>query len=476
MKKLLFAIVLCLSIGAIGSRLYSQDREIKPLIDSLTMLDENIRNYFPRWKICEPDLQMQVYQAFLLNGFDKKELNMQDIQVLAVPPGIGDKAGVYELLTITCGTSSMNSVELDANMAKLSEVICGRISYSSGARDGGREYCYQDIPPELPVTGDEASAIINYLEPTNVKHAITLSLFEQSLKIGSTGFWVQSKIGTDENGYPFWYSGESKLLLRRPLYANHNPKTLDRIPYLIDIYLGGAYRITSGLEDKNSALSWVTGRQLNIAPGGKLVAGIDFHMPFHPQFGIHANLEIPLKPIQDENVDINSFRTLTKPDYVDFNPGDPRYGIYTINTLVPVLRATGQATFFYNWWLNPAKPENFFRFDLGLNYFEVREYASYLDKFNSNIITATGVDGVHVYKPNELGDWIFAKAEFRSQSTWPFGLSLQYANQILLGDVWVPLIGNWFYIEGKYSTPLRGLRSYEVNNFFMISPLLRITI
>jgi hypothetical protein len=142
-----------------------------------------------------------------------------------------------------------------------------------------------------------------------------------------------------------------------------------------------------------------------------------------------------------------------------------------------MLRATGQLTAFYNVWLDPKSPENFFRFDAGINYNEVREVYAYRDtKSAQTKIAFDNMTGLKTYKPSEFGDWIYLKAEYRSQSNYPFGMSMQYSNQILLSKIYLPLIGNWLYVEGKYSTPLRNTRPYEIGNFFMISPVLRITI
>jgi hypothetical protein len=40
----------------------------------------------------------------------------------------------------------------------------------------------------VPVSAYQAEAIINYYQPTDVTHAISLSLFEQNLKLGESGF------------------------------------------------------------------------------------------------------------------------------------------------------------------------------------------------------------------------------------------------------------------------------------------------
>jgi hypothetical protein len=447
-------------------------QEMDSLVSNLTTIDPDIRRYFPRWKICESDLQIQINQAFILFGYDKSKLNMQQIEVLAAPRSHDED--VYDILMISCGTASMNSLEIDANMPKLADFLSGRKSYSGGA-PGKRDYCFIDIPAELPVTASQAGAIVNYLQPTNVNHAVTLSLFEQALKIGETGFWLESSVGTDPIGLHFWSSGEGRVLLRRPLYANTDPLTSRKIPNLLEIYFGGGYRITGGIGSKNNTLNWISGRKMNSVPDGKLVAGFDFNMPFHPQAGIHFNMEIPFKPDSGGPIGIDpaTWYQVDPGKYsylVSINDGTP------VDKVVPMLRSTGQASLFYNYWLNDNNPENYFRFDLGMSYSEIYEYALYHEN-GSNFLKRNDVQGLTIYKPNEFFDWLYAKVEYRNQSTWPFGASLQYSNQILLSRIYFPLFGNWFYLEAKYSTLLRSLRPYEVNkSFFMFSPVIRLTI
>lgn len=468
MKKILSITLLLL---AFVSYFRAEAVNRKSIIDSLTTVDPEIRKYFPRWRICETDLQLQIYQAFRLSGYDANLLSKSDIEILAAPKN--NNSLPYDILLVTCGKATMNAVEIDRYLGvKLRDIINGYTSfiYKDQNPTPIRDYCYQEIPPEIPVTETQAATIVSYLYPTNVDHAFTLSLFDQALKIGETGFWLKNMIGSDDIGYPFWSAGESKVVLKRPLYVNFDPATSKGIPYLIDAYLGGGYRITGGIDNKGTILSWVSSRVLNQGPGGKLVAGLDFYMPFYPLIGVHINTEIVLREIQDE---------IIKPGDYGFTPlrddvlweGEEKG---RLDGIVPLLRSTGQATVFYNWWIdnNKPNPEHYMRFDVGISYSEVKEVGLYNDKY----LTPFGLTGLNLYKPNELGDWIFLKAEYRSQSTWPFGLSMQYSNQILLSKIHIPLFGNWFYLEGKYATPLRGLRPYETKNFFMISPVLRLTI
>jgi len=487
MKRIFLTVILAIAtLGYVANAQTGRITNEKEIIDSLTTIDPEIIKYFPRWKICEPDLQIQIYQTFLFMGYGKNQLSEQNIEILAAPRE--DERDPYELLMITCGTASMNAVQIEYYMGdKLVRFLTGEYIYQGKDRGypadvARRDYCYTDIPIEYPLQASQAQVILDYIkQPTNVKQAFTVSLFEQSLKVGATGFWIRSIIGSDHIGYPFWSAGESKLILQRPLYVNNDYQTRQGIPFLINAYMGGGYRLTTGL-GKNDLFSWVHERTLNAANGGKLIAGFDFHMPFHPALGVSFTAELPLKELTTIGIDRTTYGVYIPKhfDQINFADGDPRPDIATITAVAPILRSTGYLTVFYNWWLNKANPENYLRFDLGMNYSEVREAALYeypnTTGGTNYEISVQNIVGLKTYKPKEFSDWLFAKVEYRNQAIYPFGASLQYANQVLLGRVWLPLFNNWFYIEAKYATPLRSARPYEIKNFFMISPLLRITI
>lgn len=457
----------------------AQTTDRQEMLRALKSIDTNIVRYFPRWRICEPDIQAKVYQTFLLFGYPKDSLDMQDIVVTAAPKV--DSYEPYTLLLIESGSQSMVASEIDANMDRLAEVINGAIIFSGPEKglttlDGKRTYCYVDIPTETPLSPVQQREITNFLEPTDVDHSVSLSVFEQKVKIGNSGFWLRSILGTDEVGYHFWSAGEAKVVLQRPLYENADGATRRAIPYLINARLGGGYRLKSGLEDQKTIFEFVPSRQLNTGPGGKLVGGLDFHMPFHPQFGISANIELPFQGLDGVQIDSGTYATYGAAPGALFTERQDVASLID-DRIVPVLRSTGQATLFYHWWLDPERPENYFRFDLGISYAEVREAAVYHKQNEGGLfMTMEGVDGLRTFKPSEFGDWMYLKAEYRSQAVWPFGVSLQYSNQILLGRAYIPLFGQWLYLEGKYATPLRHIRPFERRNFFMISPILRLTI
>lgn len=434
------------------------------IISALKSIDPEILQYFPRWRICEPDLQIQIKQTFSLMGYDPASLDAQNIVITCAPLKEGATEPEYDLILIECGTERMVAAEIASFMKKLSYRIA----------DPKRPYCYADIPPSQPPSAPQIAEIINYMEPTNVNHAFTLSAFEQTLKIGTSGFWIKSSIGTDQVGYHYWSSGEGRIVLQRPLYQNMDPESRRAIPYLLNARFGFGYRLTGGIDGANKVLDFIPQRQLNAGYGGKLVAGLDFHMPFHPQAGLGVNMELPLR-----GIDANT--TIDRTTYYQFAADGRRPPVLAPNNpdeitgIAPVLRSTGQITAFYNWWVNPKSPENFFRFDVGINYVEVREVAVFTDSSTqTSYMNLAGVSGLRTWKPNEAMDWLYFKLEYRNQNAFPFGVSFQVANQVLLGRAYLPVFGDWLYVEGRYSTPIRGAYPFEVKNFFMISPVLRL--
>lgn len=485
MKKIILLFLLTIIIFPIDS--FSQTD--KELLDDLTTIDSDLKKMFPRWKICEPDLQIQIYKAFELLGFSKSELSMQEIEVLAAPRQL--ETVPYDILLLTCGRASMKSNMIEKDLAEIAAKISGEEPYDKtlkqvrqqAADTTGKEfdisltYCHIIIPAEMPVKPSQASAIQDYLKPTDKNQAFTISLFEQNMKIGETGFWLTNQVGNDQVGYQYYTAGESKLFLKRPLYINNDTRTRTSIPYLVNVYLGGVYRITSGLSNSGGMFSWLPERNLNSNPGGRLKAGFDISMPFQPEFGLSMNVELPLSNLTTKVIDGTTFGYVTAGRGVEWVDKSSPEAEWSINKTTYVLKSTGQVTLFYNWWLDDFNPENYFRFDLGVSYAEVGQYAWYRnDKEYIDVITNQGVKGLKTYKNTEFGDWLYAKVEYRNQSVFPFGATLQYSNQHILAKGYIPLLGDWLLLEAKYTTTLRDAREYELENFFMISPILRITL
>lgn len=495
-RNILFLLVAAFVFGYTQSDAQTMIPDKRAIVDSLTTIDSEIKGYFPRWKVCERDLQFQIYRSFVNAQYPKESLDMNNIEILAAPRAYDDEP--FEIITITCGKESMSAYDIDVQLTEiLVGFISGELIYNGPDRGyrsdlATRDYCFNEIPQEIPLSGSQTSAIIDYLQPSNVTHAFTLSMFEQAIKIGKTGFWLRSNIGVDDIGYHFWQAGQGSITLQRPLYINNDTKTSDRVPYLINAYLGGSYKINTGINrddipnteemeaarnagGTNSLIDWMQKRTLNSEPKGKLALGMDFHMPFHPEAGLTANFEFPVTKMVTEQIDVTAFGMMAPNSNVQTTTdGMP------VLAVVPVLGTTGRISAFYHWWLDPKDPENYFRFDLGLSYNEVQEYAYFqydTEPGNPQHMLTKHASELKFYKPEEFMDWMFAKVEYRNQAAFPFGASVQLSNQVLLARAYIPLFGNWFYLEGKYSTVLRDeKRPFEVGNFFMISPVLRLTI
>lgn len=436
----------------------SQSTEKKTVLDKITSIDKNIVKLFPRWSVCERSLQIEIFHAFQLLGYDENTLDKNNIIVMSAP--IED--GKIEILAVTCGKQTLTSID-NNRLGKLKSRLEER-----------EEYCYKLLPPDESLTQDETKAIVDYFEPSNpaIKQAISLSLFEQNIRLGTSGIWLKSKIGNDPLGYPFWQSGETRVLLKRPLDISDN----STFPFPLSFHLGISFRMGAGVDDDNSALSWVSERVLNTGPDGKGVGGFEFHLPQHPNLGLKFNIELPFGDIHGRGINPNTYGLLPADNSVFFKPESEYQG--NISNIAPILRSSGQVGVFYHWWLNKDKAENYFRFTAGVNYFEVDEYGVFINENeygNEYNLVRNNVEGLKTYYPED-GDWIFLRADYRNSSGFPFGLGLQYSNQILLGHLYVPIIHPWFYFEFKYATPLRHVRPFEQKNFFMISPTIRLTI
>ncbi len=487
------ALIACLTVVMVSNLSSEPKDEIKTKAESytkdLTELDPEIKALFPRWRVCEPELQIQIRRAFVLAGYNKADLDQDRIEVIAIPkrkpePGVTEPEP-YRILHISCGKASMNASDIKKHLRKVEPILAGDAAFLSNDEnlEYKRDYCYEDIPPEISLTKQQQQAVIEWLAPTTVSHAFTLSLFEQTLKIGSSGFWIKNYFGNDQIGYPFWAPGEAKVILKRPLYKNTfgDEYTKMAIPYLIDAYLGVGYSNYAGLDKNNNLLSWVDPRKLNVYPGGKVIGGFDFSMPFHPQAGVHFNVEVPLTSLDNnKRIELKDYALYNKTINYDALPEDADSMNY--NQVAPILRQSGQISLFYNFWFGKTQPENFLRVDLGLCYTEVREMGLYYAKGSGISIPTLTKNGasketpLRTYKPNEFGDWLYLKVEYRNSASYPFGFSAQYSNQILLSRIYLPIFSDWLMLEAKYSTPLRGVRPYEVDKFFMVSPVLRITI
>lgn len=173
----------------------------------LKSIDPGLLPYFPRWNVCEPNLQLQILQVFKLDGRPSENLDMRSIMITSAP--VKDpKNPEYNVLLVECGSEKMSADQVDSKMRTLLITLI----------NPKRPYCYNDIPTASPPSQAQIEAITNYLEmPTNTTQSFSFSAFEQTMKFGKEdGYWVRSIVGTEGAGYPFMSSGEAKSASSAP--------------------------------------------------------------------------------------------------------------------------------------------------------------------------------------------------------------------------------------------------------------------
>lgn len=467
-------------------------------VAALTTIDENLVGYFPRWKLCEPDVALKLKHVFAINERRPSD-EKGEIRITAAPKPIDEPGNPYEILLIQWGRFGPDAnknlvpgqipdyVTLNAQdiRTKVPELLVQILSGEADAQgytldEPRRSYCFFPLETKEEPTEEEVKEMVNFFQPTSRNHAMSISAFEQALKLGQGPgqVWLYGQLGTDAIGLPFWTSGEGRIVLRLIPIANENTRNNAAMPSLLALRLGMAYRIQAGVDGQNQLLDFVAPRKMDAGPGGKVVAGFDFNVPTMEEFGISFNAELPLKGLGINNT-VSNLETYVPYETVIFDT--PEVGEYADSTIY-LNRASGQVALFYNWWPDRGDPSNFFRFDLGINYNEVQQAA--LLRLEPGVETYALVNdarGLELFHPTEALDWVYAKVEYFNQSGRPFGISAQFSNQYLMGRVFVPIIGSWLYLEAKYSTNMRSeeqinLRPFDFNSFFMISPVIRFRI
>jgi hypothetical protein len=89
---------------------FSSDVEQK-LLNSLEKLDNEIVRFFPRWKVCEPSLQIHIWGLFRQAGYPAELLSHNNIEILAAPGAFDPEYGNYQILHVQCGDAAMSTAK-----------------------------------------------------------------------------------------------------------------------------------------------------------------------------------------------------------------------------------------------------------------------------------------------------------------------------------------------------------------------------
>lgn len=479
-------------------------------------IDDRAIPFLSRWTVCEAQVQKIVQQYFKTVGKDPGP-DLAKISIWGEPK----KNGKYDIYQIKCGSAIAVKKELADNMLQgVNDLIAEPVG-----PDGEEKYCH-DFVAVSNVGGKVTSDIEkkvgvgenNFRMPTGGRQYYSLSVFDQMLRVGATNWWIHNTIGNDNAGYHFWYAGEAKITATRSLIDNGDNNTRRAIPNLLKLSGGIVYRLNDDVGNQNPRLTDFLGkRKLNMGPEPKIAVSFEGVLPLGEDnktnvFGARINAEIPVQrvnegvplaePISFSRVNFDETSGIGRSERLQLLASHPRFGdnpqfvtnrnssMVDVQTITPLLRTVAQASLFYTWWLevegaeNP--PDNIFRVDAGINYMEVVETALvqtggqfgpvYFASANNVTAANRGGRGLVNYAPQNVLDWLYLKFEYRNETTYPFGFTLQYSNQTFMGIAYLPLFGNWLYLEAKYAHVLRELRPYEQQSYFMISPVFRILI
>ncbi len=479
-------------------------------------IDDRALPFLSRWTVCEAQVQKIIQQQFKTAGREPGP-DLAKISIWGEPK----KNGKYELYQIKCGSAIIVKKEIDELML---QGVKDLIAEPVGA-EGEEKYCH-DFVAVSNVGGKVTNEIEkkvgvgenNFRMPTGGRQYYSLSVFDQMLRVGSTNWWIHNTIGNDNMGYHFWYAGEAKITAMRPLIDNYDNNTRRVVPNLLKLSGGVVYRLNDDAGNQNPRfIDFLGKRRLNMGPDPKIAVSFEGVLPLGEDnktsvIGARINLEQPIQginqsvplaePLSFSRVNFDSDNRIPSNERLQLLASHPRFGEQPqfitqrkasgidVQTITPLLRTVAQATLFYTWWLevegaeNP--PDNIFRVDAGINYSEVTETALvqtggqfgpvYFATPSSVAPLSRDGRGLINYRPQNVLDWIFLKFEYRNETSYPFGFSFQYSNQILLGTAYLPIFGNWLYVEAKYAHVLRELRPYEQQAYFMISPVFRVLI
>jgi hypothetical protein len=481
-------------------------------------LDDRALPFLSRWTVCEAQVQ-KIIQLYFKNQLGRDPgAELSKISIWGEPK----RNGKYELYQIKCGSAIAVKKEIEETMLQGMRDL---LSTPVGP-EGDEAYCHDFV--SVSSVGGKISTELekkvgigenNFRMPTGGRQYYSISAFDQMLRVGSTNWWIHNTIGNDNTGYMFWYAGEAKITAMRPLIDNYDNNTRRVVPNLLKLSGGVVYRLNDDVANPNPRFTdFLRRRSLNMGPDPKVAVSFEGVLPLGEDnrtsvFGAKINAEIPIQRINegvplgepttfsrvlyDESTGIprgerlqlqaNHPRFAENPQFITSR--NPTTGV-DVQTITPILRTVAQATLFYTWWLevegseNP--PDNIFRIDAGINYSEVTETAlvqtggafgpTYYATANSVVPANRTGRGLVNFTPGNILDWVFVKFEYRNETSYPFGFSLQYSNQIFMGTGYLPIFGNWLYLEAKYARVLRNLRPYEAQDYFMISPVFRILI
>jgi hypothetical protein len=379
------------SIGMLRSVLEEKKNDsarLDRMLSALNSVDSVYKVYFPTWIIRDEDLRQRIYKVF--RGRYSDLAPDTSVTVVANP----EKS---EILQVSIGNAVMGPQET-------------RIVMSDSLR---RDILRGDYPQRIvewaPVK--ERKRIPFGAKPLVV--SMDASLFGGALLFGN-GWGLELKIGHDEIGYPFWATGDARLMavfdrlklgVMIPLnFGTKQPRILDPLS-IRPRRLNGATGISA--EYDQPVKSDLIGARFSLGELNKYVSG----------------------QLTDEE-----------------NP----YYIHTIGQL------------FYSHRMSFLEGAHLLTVSAGLGFHQIAQG----EVFPDDRIVA--VKKWNFFSPIVRMDYIRHGEEM-------YGVTVQYYSSILYVSGWIELVRNFIYVDLRYAAPIvRSPKPWEQPYFHMISPRFRL--
>jgi len=361
---------------------------LEKMLNALNAVDSVYKSYYPTWVVLDEDLRQRIYKAF--RGHYSKVAADTAVVVVTTPDN-------SEILQISIGSVAMGPQE---TRLVLSDSLRTDILLAN--------YPLRKID-SAPVR--ERKRILFGAKPVVV--SMDASLFGASLLFGN-GWGIEMKIGHDEIGYPFWSTGDARLMA-----------VFDRlkIGVMIPVNFGTkAPRILDPLA--------IRPRKLNGATG------------------ISAEFDQPLKSdVIGARFSVGELNRFVSGQLTDEK--HPYY-IHTIGQLVYSHRMTLQGD---GHSLTVSAGAGFHQVAQGEVQPDGRIVAAQKSNFFSPIV----------------------RLDYVRQGEEMYGVTLQYYSSIVSVNGWIELVKNFIYVDLRYAAPIiRGPKPWEQSYFHMISPRFRL--
>jgi len=379
------------SVKALRSMMEKKQNDrarLQRMLEALNAVDSVYRAYFPTWVVLDEDLRQRIYKAF--RGRYPNVVPDTAVVVVVTPENT-------DILQISIGSVAMGPQETHLVLSDSLRNDILRANYPLRKVDSA------------PVK--QRKRILFGAKPLVV--SMDASLFGAALLFGN-GWGIELKIGHDEIGYPFWSTGDARIMA-----------VFDRLK------LGVMVPFNFGTKQPRilDPLA-IRPRKLNGATG----ISAEFDQPVKSDV-IGARFTLG---------ELNKFISGQLTD--DKRP----YYLHTVGQL------------FYSHRLAFEEGGHLLTVSLGAGFHQVARG----DVQPDNRIVAT--QKLNFFSP-------IVRLDYVRQGEEMYGVTVQYYSSIIYMNGWIELVKNFIYVDLRYAAPLvRGPKPWEQPYFYLISPRFRL--